>query len=152
AHGVINNMLEIVIDPARLSDMAQLKAEIEAVVAYFKASPPADKKAPVLVPRAWPKASPSTRPLGASSNQPRIPSASARRNFKPWRSRDRGPAPTKSRVAFSRDHEEAGGGQVVVAHRAEAGGEAALGEAVAAAHRLVGHDREAGGRNRGAVR
>jgi uncharacterized oxidoreductase len=49
-HGVVNNMLEIVIDPARLSDMAQLKAEIDAVVAYFKASPPADKKAPVLVP------------------------------------------------------------------------------------------------------
>jgi hydroxycarboxylate dehydrogenase B len=49
-HGVINNMLEIVIDPARLSDMQQLKSEIDAVVAYFKASPPADPAAPVLVP------------------------------------------------------------------------------------------------------
>ncbi|HEY7609529.1 MAG TPA: malate/lactate/ureidoglycolate dehydrogenase [Alphaproteobacteria bacterium] len=49
-HGVVNNMLEIVIDPARLSDMQQLKAEIDAVVAYFKASPPSDPAAPVLVP------------------------------------------------------------------------------------------------------
>src|SRR5262249_59283754 len=33
-HGVVNNMLEIVIDPARLSDLAKLKAEIDAVIAY----------------------------------------------------------------------------------------------------------------------
>jgi len=49
-HGIINNMLEIVIDPTRLSDLAHLKKEIDAVVAYFKASPPADAGAPVLVP------------------------------------------------------------------------------------------------------
>jgi uncharacterized oxidoreductase len=49
-HGVINNMLEIVIDPARLSDMQQLEAEIDAVIAYFKASPPVDPALPVLVP------------------------------------------------------------------------------------------------------
>jgi hydroxycarboxylate dehydrogenase B len=49
-HGVINNMLEIVIDPARLTDMAAMKREIDAVVAYFKASPPAKAKEPVLVP------------------------------------------------------------------------------------------------------
>lgn len=49
-HGVINNMLEIVIDPARLSNMSRMKAEIDAVVAYFKASPPAKAKEPVLVP------------------------------------------------------------------------------------------------------
>ncbi len=49
-HGVVNNMLEIVIDPARLTDMKQLKSEIDAVFAYFKASPPADPSAPVLVP------------------------------------------------------------------------------------------------------
>lgn len=49
-HGVINNMLEIVIDPARLSDMQQLKAEIDAVVAHFKASPPLEPGLPVLVP------------------------------------------------------------------------------------------------------
>ncbi len=50
AHGIINNMLEIVIDPARLSDMKHMKAEIDAVFAYFKASPPSDPAAPVLVP------------------------------------------------------------------------------------------------------
>jgi uncharacterized oxidoreductase len=48
--GVVNNMLEIVIDPARLTDMKALKHEIDAVVAYFKASPPAKAKEPVLVP------------------------------------------------------------------------------------------------------
>src|SRR5581483_4422991 len=49
-HGVVNNMLEIVIDPARLSDLGQMKKEIDAIIAYFKASPPARKKEPVLVP------------------------------------------------------------------------------------------------------
>ncbi|MGH7006303.1 MAG: Ldh family oxidoreductase, partial [Alphaproteobacteria bacterium] len=50
SHGIINNMLVIVIDPARLVGMAQLKSEIDAVVAHFKASPPADPGLPVLVP------------------------------------------------------------------------------------------------------
>lgn len=49
-HGAVNNMLELVIDPARLSDMTQLRAEIDAIIAYFKASPPSDPAAPVLVP------------------------------------------------------------------------------------------------------
>ncbi len=49
-YGVVNNMLEIVIDPARLTDMTQLKLEIDAVVGYFKASPPGKAKEPVLVP------------------------------------------------------------------------------------------------------
>lgn len=49
-HGIVNNMLTIAIDPARLSDMAALKSEIDAVVAYFKASPPANPAEPVLVP------------------------------------------------------------------------------------------------------
>ncbi len=49
-YGVVNNMLEIVIDPARLTDMKGLKHEIDAVVAYFKDSPPAKKSEPVLVP------------------------------------------------------------------------------------------------------
>jgi uncharacterized oxidoreductase len=49
-YGIVNNMLEIVIDPARLAGMAQLKAEIDAVVDYFKASPPVAPGLPVLVP------------------------------------------------------------------------------------------------------
>ena len=48
--GIVNNMMTIVIDPQRLTDMAALKSEIDAVVAYFKASPPSDPAAPVLVP------------------------------------------------------------------------------------------------------
>lgn len=49
-HGIVNNMFMIVLDPARLVAMAQLKAEIDAIVAHFKGSPPADPKLPVLVP------------------------------------------------------------------------------------------------------
>lgn len=47
--GIRNNMLMIVIDPARLSDLGQWKAEIDAVVDYYKASPPANPDEPVLV-------------------------------------------------------------------------------------------------------
>ncbi len=47
--GVINGMLAIVIDPARLIDVPWFQQEIAATVAHFKASPPADPDFPVLV-------------------------------------------------------------------------------------------------------
>lgn len=47
--GIRNNMLMIVIDPARLTELDQWKAEIDAVVDYYKASPPANPDEPVLV-------------------------------------------------------------------------------------------------------
>jgi len=47
--GIINNMLVIIIDPERLSGLDYLKGEIDAVIDYFKASPPADPAEPVLV-------------------------------------------------------------------------------------------------------
>jgi uncharacterized oxidoreductase len=47
--GIRNNMLMIVIDPARLTDLGQWKAEVDAVVDYYKASPPANPDEPVLV-------------------------------------------------------------------------------------------------------
>ncbi len=41
-HGsIVNNMLTIVIDPARLVDLAFLRAEIDAMTAYVLSSPPA---------------------------------------------------------------------------------------------------------------
>lgn len=47
--GIRNNMLMIVIDPARLTDLDHWKSEIDAVVDYYKASPPADPREPVLI-------------------------------------------------------------------------------------------------------
>src|SRR5918911_1641723 len=48
--GTINNMLTVVIDPARLAGVDWLRREIDGFVEYVKASPPADSSAPVLVP------------------------------------------------------------------------------------------------------
>jgi uncharacterized oxidoreductase len=48
--GTINNMLAVLIDPARLAGAAWLRREIDGFVDHVKASPPADPAAPVLVP------------------------------------------------------------------------------------------------------
>ena len=48
--GTINNMLAVLIDPARLAGVEWLRREIDGFIEYVKASPPADPKAPVLVP------------------------------------------------------------------------------------------------------
>jgi uncharacterized oxidoreductase len=48
--GTINNMLSVLIDPARLAGVDWLRREIDGFVDYVKASPPADSSAPVLVP------------------------------------------------------------------------------------------------------
>jgi len=47
---IINNMLSIIVDPTRMVDLGYLTQEIDAMVAYAKASPPADPAAPVLAP------------------------------------------------------------------------------------------------------
>jgi uncharacterized oxidoreductase len=44
-----NNMLSILLDPAKLPGGAGLAADVEETVAYLKASPPADPALPVLV-------------------------------------------------------------------------------------------------------
>ena len=48
--GTINNMFAVLVDPARLAGVDWLRREIDGFVEYVKASPPADPKAPVLVP------------------------------------------------------------------------------------------------------
>lgn len=48
--GTINNMLAVLIDPARLAGVDWLRREIDGFVDYVKASPPADPDEPVLVP------------------------------------------------------------------------------------------------------
>ncbi|HYB40215.1 MAG TPA: malate/lactate/ureidoglycolate dehydrogenase [Candidatus Methylomirabilis sp.] len=48
--GTINNMFAVLVDPARLAGVEWLHREIDGFVEYVKASPPADPKAPVLVP------------------------------------------------------------------------------------------------------
>jgi uncharacterized oxidoreductase len=47
--GIINGMLSIVIDPARLSSRDSMMAEIDAMIAWAKSSAPADPELPVLV-------------------------------------------------------------------------------------------------------
>jgi uncharacterized oxidoreductase len=50
ADGMIgNNMLSILLDPAKLPGGAGLAADVDATVAYLKSSPPADPSLPVLV-------------------------------------------------------------------------------------------------------
>jgi uncharacterized oxidoreductase len=44
-----NNMLSILLDPARLPGGTSLAADVQATVAFLKASPPADPALPVLV-------------------------------------------------------------------------------------------------------
>jgi uncharacterized oxidoreductase len=47
--GIVNNMLTVIIDPARLVDTTWLHAEIDAMVAYVKSSEPVEAGTPVLV-------------------------------------------------------------------------------------------------------
>ena len=47
---ILNNMLSIVFDPARLVDPGFYNAEMDATIAHVKASPPADPALPVLIP------------------------------------------------------------------------------------------------------
>jgi uncharacterized oxidoreductase len=47
--GIINSWLAFVLDPARFGDVAAFRAELAAVIADVKASPPADPDNPVLV-------------------------------------------------------------------------------------------------------
>jgi uncharacterized oxidoreductase len=48
--GTINNMLAVLLDPARFAGVGWLRREIDGVADYVKASPPADPAAPVLLP------------------------------------------------------------------------------------------------------
>jgi uncharacterized oxidoreductase len=50
AGAIINNMLSILIDPARFAGVDWFRREVDGFVEFVKASPPADPKAPVLVP------------------------------------------------------------------------------------------------------
>lgn len=47
--GIINGMLSIVIDPAKLSARDSMMAEIDAMIAFVKSAKPADPDLPVLV-------------------------------------------------------------------------------------------------------
>src|SRR3954462_1092867 len=47
--GIINGMLSIVIDPARLSSRDSMMSEIDAMIAWVKSAQPADPDLPVLV-------------------------------------------------------------------------------------------------------
>ena len=47
---IINNMLSVIIDPARLVDSDAYAAELDAALAHVQASPPEDPAAPVLAP------------------------------------------------------------------------------------------------------
>jgi uncharacterized oxidoreductase len=47
--GVVNNLFGIIVDPARLGELAAFRKEVDAVVAHLKASPPADPDQPVMV-------------------------------------------------------------------------------------------------------
>ncbi len=47
---ITNNMLSIVIDPARLVDGNWFESEVRAFIAYIRATRPADKDTPVLIP------------------------------------------------------------------------------------------------------
>jgi hydroxycarboxylate dehydrogenase B len=47
--GIINGMLSIVIDPARLSMRDSMMAEIDAMISWVKSAAPADQNLPVLV-------------------------------------------------------------------------------------------------------
>jgi uncharacterized oxidoreductase len=47
--GILNGMLSIVIDPARLSARDSMMAEIDAMIGWVKSAKPADPDLPVLV-------------------------------------------------------------------------------------------------------
>jgi hydroxycarboxylate dehydrogenase B len=48
SQGLVNNLLAIVIDPARFGDPGQFRASVAAVLDHVKQSPPADAERPVL--------------------------------------------------------------------------------------------------------
>ena len=48
--GIVNGMLTVAIDPARLADRSFVESETDALIAYMKATQPADPALPVLVP------------------------------------------------------------------------------------------------------
>lgn len=48
--GVVNNMLTILIDPAKMADLPWLHRETEKLIEYVKASPRGDPTAPILIP------------------------------------------------------------------------------------------------------
>ena len=47
--GVVNNLFGIIVDPTRFGDLATFQAQVDAIVAHMKASPPANPDEPVLV-------------------------------------------------------------------------------------------------------
>lgn len=47
--GIANNMLSVIIDPARLVDSAWLASELDATIAYVKSSRPVKAGEPVLI-------------------------------------------------------------------------------------------------------
>jgi uncharacterized oxidoreductase len=47
--GIINGMLSIVIDPARLSTRDSMMAEIDDMISWVKSAKPADENLPVLI-------------------------------------------------------------------------------------------------------
>jgi uncharacterized oxidoreductase len=47
--GIVNNMLSVIIDPARLVDQTWLNAELDAVIAFVKSSAPRKSGGSVLV-------------------------------------------------------------------------------------------------------
>ena len=48
-NSIINNMLTLVINPAKLVDIPWMEHEVEAIVAFAKASPPANPDEPVMI-------------------------------------------------------------------------------------------------------
>jgi uncharacterized oxidoreductase len=48
--GILNGMLTVVIDPGRMASADFLRTEIDALIAYMKATQAADPALPVLVP------------------------------------------------------------------------------------------------------
>jgi uncharacterized oxidoreductase len=48
--GTVNNMLTLLVDPARLAGVEWFRREIDGFIDYVKASPPAHAASPVLVP------------------------------------------------------------------------------------------------------
>ncbi|HTZ81182.1 MAG TPA: malate/lactate/ureidoglycolate dehydrogenase [Stellaceae bacterium] len=48
--GIVNAMLSIIVDPARLGERSFLEQEIDQLITYIKATKPADPALPVLIP------------------------------------------------------------------------------------------------------
>jgi uncharacterized oxidoreductase len=47
---ILNGMLSVIINPAKMADPAVFEAEVDATIAHVKASPPANPDEPILVP------------------------------------------------------------------------------------------------------